>query len=142
MGCDRAGIRHQLGRLRPDWLRSCTVGRRGGVCADLQTSTPGRQREAAQAQHILVLRMIMDKLIRLVPRLRPYLTSSRYFLRAASTKGSTKRWNDLRGEQLKVRLRPPWRQSGWQRPRVEVGDRDGIRKVADHANRRLGVDDL
>src|SRR6476660_6593031 len=56
--------------------------------------------------------------------------------------GLAKRWDHLRGEQLHVRLRPAWRQPGRQGPGVEVGDRHGIRQVADHANRSLGVDHL
>jgi hypothetical protein len=55
---------------------------------------------------------------------------------------SAKRGDDLRGEQLQMRLRPAWRQPWRQGPGVEVGDRHGVREVADHAYRSVRVDDF
>src|SRR5438132_12164177 len=63
-------------------------------------------------------------------------------LSLASCSRLAKRWDHLRGEQLQVRLHPAWRQPGRQGPGVEVGDRHGVRQVADHANRSLEVDHL
>jgi hypothetical protein len=41
-----------------------------------------------------------------------------------------------------MRLRPPRRQSGRQRPRIEVCDGDVVDEVPNHAYRGVGVDDL
>jgi hypothetical protein len=45
-------------------------------------------------------------------------------------------------EQLQVRLRPPRRQPGQQRPLIEVGPWDGLSEIADHTDRRVRIDDL
>src|ERR1700731_1064244 len=55
---------------------------------------------------------------------------------------SAKHGDHLRREELQVRLCPAWRQPGWQRPRIEVGDRHCVRQVADHAYRGVRVDHL
>src|SRR5580704_8381774 len=58
------------------------------------------------------------------------------------TAKSAKRGDHLRREELQVRLCPARRQPGWQRPRIEVGDRHFVRQVADHAYRGVRVDHL
>jgi len=41
-----------------------------------------------------------------------------------------------------MRLRPQRRQSGRQRPRIKVCDRDVVEEVPNYADRCVGVDDL
>jgi hypothetical protein len=62
-------------------------------------------------------------------RNRPFLVRSR----------SAKRGDYLRREEG---LCPAWRQPGWKRPRIEVGDRHCVRQVADHAYHAVRVDHL
>src|SRR5262249_10338232 len=63
-------------------------------------------------------------------------------LHAAPAPDSAKRGDHLRGEQLKMRLNPPRRQSGGECPGIVVCDRDLADVVADHRDRRLGLDDF
>src|SRR6266852_4911190 len=55
---------------------------------------------------------------------------------------SAKRWDHLRREQLQMGLSPSWRQSGRQRPRIIVCDRDVADKVPNDRYRGIGVDDV
>ena len=70
-----------------------------------------------------------DYLIAIPPALRPEISERRQL-------------RYLGGEQLQMRLRPPWRQSRRQCPRIEVGDRDVVVEIPDHPDRGFGIDDL
>src|SRR5262245_66515821 len=63
-------------------------------------------------------------------------------LHAAPRPDSAKRGDHLRGEQLKMRLSPPRWQPRGQCPGIVVCDRDLADVVANHRDRRLGLDDF